>query len=179
MLGLSTIQVILKDVLHGTRGLQGIACARGDSTPRLIVFNGWLIMQRGLQTREKMEHLGICTIDSCVLCDQAVETHTHLFRSCSYSSQIITGIEQWLHLQFHHQNGYSKLQKAVCRMACMACWYYIWRERNTCRLNLALTLPAKKITDLKHCIRARLLQKISPRMPNRDKDWLQHLDIHL
>ncbi|XP_074320721.1 uncharacterized protein LOC141657392 [Silene latifolia] len=136
-------------------------------------------MQRGLQTREKLKHLGICTSDSCVLCDQAVETHTHQFRSCSYSSQIITGIEQWLHLHFQHQNGYSKLQKVVCRMACMACWYYIWQERNTCRLNLALTVPAKKITDLKRCIRARLLQKISPRMPNRDKDWLKLLDIHL
>ncbi|XP_074282855.1 uncharacterized protein LOC141607402 [Silene latifolia] len=125
-------------------------------------------MQRELQTSEKLMHLGICTNDSCVLCEQDVETHSHLFGFCTYSSQIISGIEQWIHLNLQGNHaGYSKLQKSVCSMACMACWYYIWQERNSSRLKLVLTSPDKMIHELKKIIRTRILQKIDSRVPNR------------
>ncbi|XP_074318737.1 uncharacterized protein LOC141655560 [Silene latifolia] len=143
-------------------------------------FKGWLVMQRGLQTREKLMHLGICDHDRCVLCEQDVETHSHLFRLCTYSSQIISGIEKWIHLSLQGNHvGYSKLQKSVCRMACMTCWYYIWQERNSCRLKLVLNSPDKMITELKKLIRTRIMQKIDPKLPNRDRGWLLQLHVHL
>ncbi|XP_074288572.1 uncharacterized protein LOC141613726 [Silene latifolia] len=59
---------------------------------------GWMVKHQGLQLRDKLFQLQICDSNSCVTCEQAVETHDHLFGSCVYSSQITDGIERWLSL---------------------------------------------------------------------------------
>ncbi|XP_074265050.1 uncharacterized protein LOC141587466 [Silene latifolia] len=54
-----------------------------------ISFIGWLVMQGRLLTRERLKRMGIVMDDSCVLCANAPETHTHLFFACEYSKRCL------------------------------------------------------------------------------------------
>ncbi|XP_074298699.1 uncharacterized protein LOC141629624 [Silene latifolia] len=122
----------------------------------------------------------ICDSNSCVNCEQATETHEHLFGSCVYSSQIIDGVEQWLCRRISGSNlNCTKLHKRVARMALMATWYCIWKYRNECRLSLTLATPRRVIKEIQSIVKARILQKIQTVMPQKDKEWLLSLDIHV
>ncbi|XP_074306147.1 uncharacterized protein LOC141641381 [Silene latifolia] len=141
---------------------------------------GWMVKQQGLQLRDKLFQLQICDSSSCVNCEQATEIHEHLFGSCVYSSQIIEGVEHWLCRRITGSNlNCTKLQKLVARMALMATWYCIWKYRNECRLSLTLATPRKVIQEIQSIVKARILQKIQTVMPQKDKEWLLSLDIHV
>ncbi|XP_074315426.1 uncharacterized protein LOC141651622 [Silene latifolia] len=141
---------------------------------------GWMVKHKGLQLRDKLFQLQICDSNSCVNCEQAAETHEHLFGSCVYSSQVIDGVEQWLCRRISGSNlNCTKLQKLVVRMTLMATWYCIWKQRNECRLSLTLATPRRVIKEIQSIVKARILQKIQTIMPQRDKEWLLSLDIHV
>ncbi|XP_074296853.1 uncharacterized protein LOC141627509 [Silene latifolia] len=139
---------------------------------------GWMISYHGLQNRDKLFHLQISDSSSCVNCAQAIETHEHLFGSCVYSLQIIAGIEHWLGMSLAGSNlNCTQMQKKVVRLALMATWYFIWNQRNECRLSLTLAAPKRVIMEIQSIVKARILQKLQNFMPNRDREWLLSLSI--
>ncbi|XP_074305053.1 uncharacterized protein LOC141639983 [Silene latifolia] len=141
---------------------------------------GWMVMHKGLNTRDKLYQLQISDRDSCVICEQAIETHEHLFCSCAYGSQVIDGIESWLNRRLNGSNmNCTKLQKLVCKMALMACWYCIWHQRNQCRLSMVLTSPRKVVMEVQSMVRTRILQKIQNVVPSKDRSWLLSLGVNV
>ena len=58
----------------------------------------WLATKQKLKTREQLIKHGICTDDRCLLCSTNIETHDHLFFSCTFSSQVWTSLAQWLQI---------------------------------------------------------------------------------
>ncbi|XP_074282967.1 uncharacterized protein LOC141607510 [Silene latifolia] len=141
-------------------------------------FIAWLVYQEALNTREKLYHLGLCDSESCVLCEAGKETHSHLFGGYPYSNQILGQIEHWLQLKFNQAGRHiSQLHHHICRMAKLVCWYSIWMERNKCRLNLQLTIPARIVKDVKRLIHARVNKLIVQPVTSSDQLWFQCLDI--
>lgn len=43
---------------------------------------GWLAIKNKMQTRIKLASLGVCRTNTCLLCENAVEDHNHLFFQC-------------------------------------------------------------------------------------------------
>ncbi|XP_074305175.1 uncharacterized protein LOC141640185 [Silene latifolia] len=58
----------------------------------------WLIKQEALNTREKLFRLQISDSNRCVICEDGIETHEHLFSRCKYSEQIKEQLESWLQI---------------------------------------------------------------------------------
>ncbi|XP_074315433.1 uncharacterized protein LOC141651630 [Silene latifolia] len=86
----------------------------------------WLIKHEALNTREKLFRLQISDSSQCVICEDGIETHEHLFSRCKYSEQIKDQLESWLQIQIDPQGlGLSVLQQRVCRVALAAFWYYV------------------------------------------------------
>ncbi|XP_074300989.1 uncharacterized protein LOC141632333 [Silene latifolia] len=139
---------------------------------------GWMVNHHGLQTRDKLFQLQVCDSSSCVNCAQAIETHDHLFGSFVHSLHIIDGIEQWLGKRLAGSNlNCTQMQKKVVRLALMATWFSIWKQRNECRLSLTLSTPRRVIMEIQSIVKARILQKLRNFMPNRDREWLLSLSI--
>ncbi|XP_074263253.1 uncharacterized protein LOC141586044 [Silene latifolia] len=123
-------------------------------------FIGWLIQHEALNTWAKLFQWGLCETTNCVLCEHGEESHDHLFKDCLYSAQILAGIEQWLQLSLDGSGNYSKLQRKVCRMAKLACWYIIWHEGNPCRIEMKLRRPVQILRELQMMLHSRILQKM-------------------
>ncbi|XP_074289299.1 uncharacterized protein LOC141614454 [Silene latifolia] len=140
-------------------------------------FIAWLISHKALNTREKLHAHGISDSKNCVLCENGIETHSHLFEDCLYSKQILGQIETWLQLALDPDRRCSQLQQHVCRMAKLAYWYTIWLERNKSRLDLQLTVPRIIVKDLKRLIHARISQMIQQPVTSQDQQWISSLDI--
>ncbi|XP_074301628.1 uncharacterized protein LOC141633030 [Silene latifolia] len=118
-------------------------------------FIGWLVKHESLNTKDKLYKLHLTDNDCCILCAASPETHMHLFKYCNYSKQILAMIEDWMQLKLEYgiQKG-TELQKHVCRMAQLACWYYNWIERNNCRIDLKLTRPACVVKEIQRLVHA-------------------------
>ncbi|XP_074318739.1 uncharacterized protein LOC141655563 [Silene latifolia] len=135
-------------------------------------------LKQALNTRLKLFSIGLCMTDTCVLCEAHEEFVAYLFTECAYRSKIIAGIERWLCLRIDgHYSGYSKLQRKVCRMVKLACWYAIWQERNVCRLEVKLSIPEKIVAGIIQQMRVRIVQKIGSDVQLRDRDWLRMINI--
>ncbi|XP_074305373.1 uncharacterized protein LOC141640492 [Silene latifolia] len=107
------------------------------------------------------------------------ESHDHLFKDYLYSAHSLAEIEQWLQLSLDGSGSSSKLQRKVCRVAKLACWYTIWHERNSCRIKLKLRRHVQIIKELRMMMHSRILQKMEKHVLHRDKDWLIRLDIQV
>lgn len=59
-----------------------------------IVF--WLGTQKKLQTKDRLIRRMQGLTDCCLVCDKAVESHSHLFYECSYSQIILNKVNCWL-----------------------------------------------------------------------------------
>ncbi|XP_062074860.1 uncharacterized protein LOC133778856 [Humulus lupulus] len=59
-------------------------------------FITWLAIQNRLQTKDMLFSFNICQDTDCFFCGAAVETVTHLFLECDFSSRCLLEIKQWL-----------------------------------------------------------------------------------
>ncbi|XP_074270920.1 uncharacterized protein LOC141594828 [Silene latifolia] len=142
-------------------------------------FIGWLIQRKALNTRVKLAKFGVSLSDRCLLCENAAESHEHLFNDCVYSSMVIAGLEQWLHLTHNGRANRSQNQIKICRMAKMAIWYNIWFSRNVCRLEQKVKRLDLLVKDIKAQVHQRFIQKIDRLLALKDRDRLSLLNIHL
>ncbi|XP_074270955.1 uncharacterized protein LOC141594866 [Silene latifolia] len=117
----------------------------------------WIIQHAALNTRDKLHRLMICDSNLCIICENGIEAHQHLFTECQYVKCIVVQLEEWLSMSLTggHQRR-TKLQHRVGRMSQAALYYTIWMERNSCRLEMKLRTPDVMVKELKGMIRARL-----------------------
>ncbi|KAI8541684.1 hypothetical protein RHMOL_Rhmol08G0081200 [Rhododendron molle] len=102
----------------------------------------WLAVQAKLSTKDKLANWGMQVEDKCVLCNNARDTHHHLFFQCPFSSMVwqqvlvrtlapgipntLTDIVDWL-----VQYGTSKVFRNLVLHSTLAVAVYgIWIERN-------------------------------------------------
>ncbi|XP_074265867.1 uncharacterized protein LOC141588319 [Silene latifolia] len=138
---------------------------------------GWLIKHEALNTRVKLFSLGLCNTNRCVLCEKDEERHSHLFGSCDYSSKVAAVLGDWLHINLSTVTGISKTQKKVYRVIRLACWYAVWMERNSCRVDLKLRRPDIVAAEIKATVKARLIQVVTRPVLVGDKEWLESLGL--
>ncbi|XP_074288735.1 uncharacterized protein LOC141613892 [Silene latifolia] len=112
-------------------------------------FICWLIAREVLQVKAKLFGLGTAADEDCLLCGCAAETHIHLFQWCPYSRVILlemasvchvalpsNDILRWIWLQ-----KWSKNRRGILLCAFMACFYFIWLQRNRARVEHCLVRP--------------------------------------
>ncbi|XP_074289322.1 uncharacterized protein LOC141614477 [Silene latifolia] len=138
-------------------------------------FIGWLIQRKALNTRVKLAQFGVCLFDRCLLCENAAESHEHLFKDCVYSSRVIAGVEHWLHLTLNGRVGYSQIQIKTCMMAKMAIWYNIWNTRNVCRLKHRVKRHDILVKEITAQVHQRVIQKLDILGALKDRDWVSNV----
>jgi hypothetical protein len=102
-------------------------------------FSLWLAMLGKLRTRDRLQFLSSDSI--CPLCQNADESHVHLFFNCDWSSSLWRKARHWLKLHSNMsslsratrvlQNNKKELQPRMRRVSLVVLVYLIWEERNT------------------------------------------------
>ncbi|XP_074314781.1 uncharacterized protein LOC141650580 [Silene latifolia] len=129
---------------------------------KAMLAAGWLIQRKALNTRDKLFQHGISGSNCCVFCELAPETHDHLFSDCIYNKQVISLIEHWMHLRFQTPPGHCPtVRRKVWRVIKLSCWYVLWMERNTCRIELKLRRPELLVSEIQKTVQLRVQQKMS------------------
>lgn len=101
-------------------------------------FSLWLAMLGKLRTRDRLRFLSPDPI--CPLCQNADESHAHLFFNCDWSSSLWRKTRLWLKIH-HNMPSLSKatqvlqhtkkgLQQKMRRVSLVVLVYLIWEERN-------------------------------------------------
>ncbi|XP_074266983.1 uncharacterized protein LOC141590281 [Silene latifolia] len=109
----------------------------------------WIIMNNGLNVKEKLCKIGYCTDDRCLICDSDTETQERLFFNCKYSQKIMQQMELWCRLSLQTNRGMGILPPKACLkqkvqyLVVTACYYQVWLQRNSTRMNQVLIKPEK------------------------------------
>lgn len=111
------------------------------ATPKFS-FITWLAMRGRLATGERMQYWNGNTDVSCILCRNPLETLSHLFFECPYSTQVWDNLMRGI-LKDQHAVGWenitrlitgssvwSKVKLYIVRYMFQASIHTIWRERN-------------------------------------------------
>ncbi|XP_074305441.1 uncharacterized protein LOC141640608 [Silene latifolia] len=112
----------------------------------------WLVMNNGINTREKLFRIGCCSSDNCCICEAASETQEHLFFECGYSKIIMMQITDWCGMQFPSAG------------------------ENNARLNAMLTNPKRVVQLIKENVKHRIKYKRDDHMSSAEKDWILSLE---
>jgi len=101
-------------------------------------FSLWLAMLGKLRTRDRLQFLSSDTL--CPLCQNADESHAHLFFQCAWSSSLWSKTRYWLKLHNNIpslnratrvlHNNKKGLQPRMRRVSLAILVYLIWEERN-------------------------------------------------
>ncbi|KAL2223883.1 UNVERIFIED_CONTAM: hypothetical protein Sindi_2942600 [Sesamum indicum] len=129
------------------------------------LFILWMAILGKLPTTDKpwLSHLG-----DCVLCDGAMENHTHLFFQCRYSRRCLSEIRKLVRFPWPNRDWANDIDWAArkwrgkhivnfaYRALLASCVYHIWRERNLRRFEhqqrTATTLASLIVNDVKQMI---------------------------
>ena len=119
-----------------------------QSTPKYS-FLVWVALRNRLQTCDRMQTWNGLVNPVCVLCNEANETCSHLFFSCSFSKQIwkalVGGIlhggftTEWNDIEWNDivamvsNTGLSPTKQFLLRYSFQATVHAMWRERNARR----------------------------------------------
>ena len=116
-------------------------------------FITWLSMLARLPTRDRLLSWGLNVPSACVLCDNGVESHSHLFFECSYATAVwscfcgrfldsppvaLSSIVSYLH---QLQGSHSASAGIVIKLLLQVIVYQLWRERNM-RIFRGSSVPA-------------------------------------
>ncbi|XP_074265942.1 uncharacterized protein LOC141588397 [Silene latifolia] len=141
---------------------------------------GWLINRQALNTRDKLFHLGISGSNSCVMCDIEPETLAHLFPDCAYSKLVIKFLEHWLQMRLQTPPGHCPIvRRKVCRVVRLSCWYVLWMERNTCRVEMKIRRPELLASEIQKMAQLRIQQKFSSLVQQSGVNWVTSLGINV
>ncbi|XP_074288959.1 uncharacterized protein LOC141614103 [Silene latifolia] len=145
----------------------------------------WLIMHNGMNTRENLYRFGCCTSDACCICENALETHSHLFFDCDYSKAIVSLIQDWCGVCISlsgamtggYGNGGFKLKEHVYAIILNACICHIWAQRNSARINGTLMVTSLVVQKITEEVRQRIKFKCNAKVSRQEEIWLGQLGI--
>lgn len=127
-------------------------------------FNLWLVLQGRLLTKDRMRGFHLHADPGCILCGRALESHDHLFGSCSFSSFVINSSGfSFTGCWASYRNGrfllgrYSPLRRDMALLFLAVAFYLIWREINSRIHNPGSSRPASSIlVEAKRMFREKL-----------------------
>ncbi|XP_074314455.1 uncharacterized protein LOC141649671 [Silene latifolia] len=143
----------------------------------------WLVYQGAMNTRVKLNLIGISDTNRCYLCESKEETISHLFFDCEYSSLILVFLENWLGMKLRRENvlrwiiSYraTRMKKRLIRAILNATIYFIWHQRNICRLECKMERPPVIGAKIRTVVKANCLPKIKYPVHNQDMRWLSKI----
>lgn len=149
-------------------------------------FVAWLIRLQKLKTRSRMQKIGVCSSDECLLCEGGSETHEHLFFQCQVSSQIISSVFQWCRfysparsfVQLHtviNRSNRSKFQRCVLHIVVNATAYQIWKTRNQKLWNCKDPSCERVIDSIKNVVKNRVKLVFPQKCSRQDRSWFEQL----
>ncbi|XP_074317916.1 uncharacterized protein LOC141654534 [Silene latifolia] len=124
-------------------------CWNSLNVPRTS-FIYWASLHKRLLIRDRLIKMGICQDTSCCLCENAPETHEHLFQGCDFSRRCMSLMQQKIQISFPpddiiklFSSGRCKsvLQKLIARACYVGLIYVIWMARNRARIHHQLIHP--------------------------------------
>ncbi|XP_074278016.1 uncharacterized protein LOC141601620 [Silene latifolia] len=148
-------------------------------------FIAWIIFHQALKLKDKLVQYGVCDDDLCCICQMHSETHHHLFTRCHYSQELLCIVGKWVGADINTdgcllsfaRRRWSKLRKSITTAAVLACWYFIWMQRNEARLKLYITRPSILATQVQEVIRGRFSHCKPVCISHKDANWLSK--VHL
>ncbi|XP_074289114.1 uncharacterized protein LOC141614252 [Silene latifolia] len=147
-------------------------------------FICWLIAREALQVKSKLFGLGIAPDDDCLLYGSAAETHLHLFQQCPYSRTILLEMARLCHvalpstdiLRLIWLQKWSKYRRGVLLCAFMACFYFIWLQRNRARVEHSLVKPAEVVRSARNVTKMRICT-FQNQLDMLDRQWLKSIEV--
>ncbi|GJT96114.1 RNA-directed DNA polymerase, eukaryota [Tanacetum coccineum] len=113
--------------------------------PVKINILAWKINLDGLPTRLNLSSRGVEILSIlCHICNEVVESSSHIFFSCSFARQVLANLCRWWELDYSPMNSYSewlswvsnirlsKSKKEILEGICYVTWWLIWLFRNQC-----------------------------------------------
>lgn len=141
-------------------------------------------MLNRLQTRDRLNKMGICTSSQCLLCENGIEDNEHLFFRCHYSQMCIQHIKNGIGInlatvRFPQLVGWvkrratsSRFKRQVYISAIIATVYMVWKERNNAFWNHQIHIVDKIVKEIKNIVKQRVKCRLPQRMLDQDKQWL-------
>ncbi|KAF4355775.1 hypothetical protein F8388_019174 [Cannabis sativa] len=124
-------------------------------------------MNEQLLTRDLLSKFLPITSALCTVCEDAMESHNHLFIDCIFTKKVIAGVENWAGI-LSWPKSFSELQQRcfptkpdfaeqVLNSVFEATLYHIWRNRNDCLFN-AMCLSASCISkSIRNVVKTRII----------------------
>lgn len=145
-----------------------------DYIPPKFSIALWLAIQGKLKTVDRLKFLNICR--TCVLCNSAPESHSHLFFDCGASRAVWSKIKDWLRLQpalttitsalsyFKRTRAGSTIMQKAKMIALASTVKYLWYARNKMIFEDRPFIPAKIVKDIQKSVYTMLYSKYLPEM---------------
>ncbi|XP_074277728.1 uncharacterized protein LOC141601352 [Silene latifolia] len=142
----------------------------------------WLIVQQRLLTRDRLLRRGMSVDSGCLLCEQAAESHEHLFFGCSYSKLCLQLVSEWagVSIPWHTPVQWwlrciirPLLKKHIIGAAIGILMYLIWRERNYCLHDRLMRAPKRILVKLKYVLSARIQCNVSMKLKSKYPDLVR------
>ncbi|XP_074318597.1 uncharacterized protein LOC141655415 [Silene latifolia] len=148
-------------------------------------FIAWIIAHQALKLKDKLVQYGVCVDDLCCICQMHPETHQHLFTNCKFSQELLLIVGNWLGTDIRAdgfiltfaRRRWSKLRKRVTTSAVIACWYFIWMQRNEARLHQCLTRPSIIASQVQEVIRSRFSCCKPACISQKEVHWLSKVQL--
>ncbi|XP_074297878.1 uncharacterized protein LOC141628673 [Silene latifolia] len=133
-------------------------------------FIAWIIAHQALKLKARLMH---------------TETHQHLFINCQFSQELLHKVGKWLGADISKEGSiltfvrrrWSKLRKSITTAAVIACWYFIWLQRNEARIHQCVTRPSIVASHLQEVIRSRFLYCKPVCISKKDVNWLSKVQL--
>ncbi|KAM6568819.1 hypothetical protein CsatB_016804 [Cannabis sativa] len=130
-------------------------------------FMFWQIINENLLTRDHLSRFFPIHSGLCLVCDDAPESHNHLFFECIFTRNLIVFVEKWAgHMhwpknisELHDRvlpakaNLASKIMNAITAAAL----YLLWKNRNDCLFSMVCNSVASLSKEIKSVVKARVL----------------------
>ena len=128
--------------------------------------HNWIVCRGMLSTKMRLASFGIQVDTACTLCVGGLESQTHLFTRCTYSSYILRNLLSLLQIQFMAATWTELLQqlyvipilgrRLLDFLTVNIFTYHIWRERNRRDHDRGCFRPLKLQNDILLDIKTRL-----------------------
>ncbi|XP_074290342.1 uncharacterized protein LOC141617073 [Silene latifolia] len=127
--------------------------------------SAWLAAQDRLLTRDRLCRRGVCLKPSCLLCENANESHSHLFFECWYSRCCLQLVSNWLGIHIPWQltiQWWTKckfcplLKKHIVGAAICVLIYQIWQARNVSLHDQYMKRPGAILQAVKYVVCNRI-----------------------
>ncbi|XP_074305698.1 uncharacterized protein LOC141640919 [Silene latifolia] len=141
----------------------------------------WL-SRGGMNTKEKLQKIGYCTDDRCLLCDSMPETIDHLFSSCIYSCKVKHLLENWIGSNMPTVSHLAasvtdSVQWKTMAVILNAYHYAIWTQRNNARVNCCIFRPEKVMKQIEETAKGRIKLKLGQALVMARVDCLKFLGL--